>query len=151
MVDKYAVKQYVADIIGDEYLIPTLGVWDDVNQIDFDSLPSKFVLKTTHGGGSCGVCICRDKVTLNIENCKSKLQQSLKQNIYRYLREWPYKNLPPKVIAEELIETSNGSDLIDYKFYCFNCKVRFSINEWQSITSHYFSNSKGVICLFRRN
>lgn len=119
MVDKYAVKEYVASIIGEQYIIPTLGVWDSVEDIDFDSLPNKFVLKTTHGGGGGGVIICQDKSNFDIGQCKTKLQQSLDSCIYRNLREWPYKDVPHRIIAEQYIENQNGQ-LNDYKFYCFN-------------------------------
>lgn len=129
MVDKFAVKEYVANIIGDEYIIPTLGVWDRFDDIDFDKLPNQFVLKTTHGGGGGGVVICKDKTTFNKESAKSKLDKSLKTCIYRSLREWPYKNVKKRIIAEtyltEDISIDNPSgDLVDYKFYCFNGETK---------------------------
>lgn len=124
MVDKYAVKEYVAKIIGKEYIIPTLGVWDRPEDIDWDSLPQKFVLKTTHGGGGSGVVICKDKKTFNKDVAITKLKKSLSKCIYKSLREWPYKNVDRRIIAEVLLEGSNPlkdySDLSDYKFYCFN-------------------------------
>lgn len=123
MVDKHAVKEYVANIIGSEYIIPTIGVWNNPSEIDWDSLPNQFVLKTTHGGGSCGVVICRDKSTLNKEHTIAKLFESLKYDIYTGFREWPYKDVPRRIIAEKLIAQPNlGScvDLSDYKFFCFN-------------------------------
>ncbi len=120
MVDKYAVKEYVANIIGKEYIIPTLGVWDRVEDIDYDALPNQFVLKTTHGGGSCGVVICKDKTTFDIDSCKKKLKQSLHHNIYRQFREWPYKNVKRRIIAEQFMSDNIHQDLIDYKFFCFN-------------------------------
>lgn len=126
MVDKYAVKDYVRDLIGDKYIIPTLGVWDSVDDINFDLLPDKFVLKTTHGGGGAGVIICKDKASLDIVNVKNRLNKSMKQKIYKYNREWPYKNVKPRIIAEQYLEDNCGSgNLIDYKFFCFNGKVRF--------------------------
>lgn len=119
MVDKYEAKKYVASIIGEEYIIPTLGVWDKFEDIDFDSLPNQFVLKTTHGGGGSGVVICKDKTKFNIVDCKKRLNRSMKQNIYKTLREWPYKNIKPRIIAEEYIGT--GGDYInDYKLFCFD-------------------------------
>ena len=119
MVDKYEAKKYVAGIIGDEYIIPTLGVWNSFDEIDFDSLPNQFVLKTTHGGGGSGVVICKDKNNFDIEKCKAKIDISMKSNIYKTLREWPYKNVKPRIIAEEYI--TNGGDYInDYKLFCFN-------------------------------
>lgn len=121
MVDKYAVKQYVANIIGDKYIIPTLGVWDKFDDIDFSSLPDQFVLKTTHGGGGGGVVICRDKQTFDKATAKRKLESSMKSDIYKSLREWPYKNVKKRIIAEKFMAPDLGmSDLLDYKFYCFN-------------------------------
>ena len=126
MVDKYAVKEYVANKIGKEYIIPTLGVWDNPEDIDWDVLPNQFVLKTTHGGGSCGVVICKDKFTFDKNNAIKCLKKSLKQNIYLSLREWPYKDVPKRIIAEQFMMESTSktmnSDLTDYKFYCFNGK-----------------------------
>lgn len=120
MVDKYDVKKYVADKIGEEYVIPTLGVWDSVDDIDFESLPERFVLKTTHGGGSGGVVICRDKNSFDIESAKKKLKESLASDIYKNYREWPYKNVPRRIIAEKFIEIPEKTDLTDYKIFCFN-------------------------------
>lgn len=120
LVDKYEVKEYVKDLIGEEYVIPTLAVWDNINDIDFDQLPDQFVLKTTHSGGNTGVVICRDKKSFDKEDAKSKLSRSLKQDIYASLREWPYKNVCPRIIAEKFLSDNVHSDLIDYKFYCFD-------------------------------
>lgn len=119
MVDKYSVKEYVSSIIGEEYIIPTLGVWDNPDSIEWEKLPQKFVLKTTHGGGSEGVVICLDKQSFDRTSAIEKLKKSLKQDIYRTLREWPYKNVPHRIIAEEFINNNQG-DLPDYKFFCFN-------------------------------
>lgn len=123
MVDKYAVKKYVASIIGDEYIIPTLGVWDSPDEIDWNCLPNQFVLKTTHGGGNTGVIVCKDKTVFDRTRAIRKLKESLKQDIYRTLREWPYKNVQRRIIAEEFIQDNNG-DLPDYKFFCFDGKVK---------------------------
>ena len=122
MVDKYAVKKYVADIIGEEYIIPTLGVWDKPEDINWDALPNQFVLKTTHGGGGGGVVICKDKQTFNRADAIAKLNQSMHSDIYSGLREWPYKNVTRRIIAEKFMAEQCGvsPDLIDYKFYCFN-------------------------------
>lgn len=122
MVDKYAVKKYVAEIIGDKYIIPTLGVWDKVEDINFDSLPNQFVLKTTHGGGSGGVVICKDKSFFDREAAIKKLSKAMKSDIYKKLKEWPYKDVPKRIIAEKYMKDSNG-ELNDYKFYSFNGKV----------------------------
>ncbi len=126
MVDKYAVKDYVARIIGDEYIIPTLGVWDKPENIDWDRLPDQFVLKTTHGGGNTGVVICRDKGSFDKKKAVDKLNKSLKQDIYRTLREWPYKNVPRRIIAEKYIEPDfKTRDLPDYKFFCFGGEPKY--------------------------
>lgn len=124
MVDKYAVKEYVASKIGAEFIIPTLGVWNTPEEIDWDMLPNQFVLKTTHGGGGGGIVICNDKSILNIENTKKKLKKSLKNDIYLNFREWPYKGVRPRIIAEKFMTDESGTELKDYKFFCFNGKVR---------------------------
>lgn len=120
MVDKYAVKDYVAKRIGSEFVIPTLGIWSTIEEIDFDKLPNQFVLKTTHGGGSCGVVICKDKATFDKKRAIEKLNKSLSSDIYIGYREWPYKDVSRKVIAEVFLEDEKHEDLVDYKFFCFN-------------------------------
>lgn len=119
MVDKYEVKKLVEKILGKEYVIPTLGVWDHFEDIDFSTLPDRFVLKTTNGGGGGGVVICRDKKSLNKASASERLNHSLKASIYKHLKEWPYKNVKPRIIAEEFKVDGSG-ELRDYKFYCFN-------------------------------
>lgn len=123
LVDKYAVKKWVADKIGEKHIVPMLGVWDNTNEIDFESLPDRFVLKTTNGGGG-NVIICKDKSKLDKVKTIKLLNRSLKNSIYNNYREWPYKNVPPRIIAEKYIE-NDGRNLYDYKFYCFNGKVHF--------------------------
>ena len=124
LVDKYAVKDYVAKRIGKEHIIPILGMWNSAEQIDFDSLPNKFVLKTTNGGGG-SVLVCKNKLTLDREASIKKLGMQLKQrSIYKTYREWPYKNVPPRIIAEKYMEDENG-ELNDYKFFCFNGKPQY--------------------------
>ena len=125
MVDKYAVKEYVANIIGKEHIIPTLGVWNSANEIDWDALPNQFVLKTTHGGGGGGVVICKDKATFDRVATKEKLSKSLKSDIYWIFREWPYKNVTKQIIAEQYLSELSSTDLIDYKFFCFNGNVLY--------------------------
>jgi len=120
LVDKYAVKPVVANIIGRDYIVPTIASWDNPNDIDFDLLPKEFVLKTTNGGGGSGVIICRDKQNLDIVESKRKLSQSLKSNIYTRYKEWPYKNIYPRIIAEPRLTPTTSAELNDYKFYCFN-------------------------------
>ena len=118
LVDKYAVKKWVADKIGEEYIIPTLGVWNNANEIDFENLPNQFVLKTTNGGGG-DVVICKDKSVFDSVKVIKYLNRGLKKNIYCRLREWPYKNVIPRIIAEQFI-TDGKESLIDYKVLCFN-------------------------------
>ena len=119
MVDKYAVKRYIATHIGEEYVIPTLGVWDRFEDIDFATLPNQFVLKCTHDSG--GIVICRDKSTFDIDVARKTIKRSLKTNYYLKGREWPYKDVKPRIIAEKYMEdTTQGEGLTDYKFYCFD-------------------------------
>ena len=125
MVDKYAVKKYVAQKIGDEYVIPTLGVWNNPEEIEWDKLPSRFVLKTTHGGGNYGVVVCKDKSQLDKQQVIEKLKVSLRQDISYYSCEWPYKKVPRRIIAEEYLDPTPDPDLLEYKIFCFNGKVRF--------------------------
>ena len=116
LVDKILVKSYIADKIGNKYVVPLLGVWDSVEDIDFDNLPDSFVLKTNHSGGNTGVIICKDKSKLDRSEVKKKLSVSLNTDIYSRYREWPYKNVKRKVFAEAFL----GDNLVDYKFYCYN-------------------------------
>lgn len=130
MVDKYAVKKYVADIIGEKYIIPTLGVWNKPEDIDWDALPNEFVLKTTHGGGSGGVVICKDKKTFDRNKAILTLRDSMDSDIYRSLREWPYKDVKRRVLAEKYMvpkDMVNNPiyDLSDYKFFCFNGEPKY--------------------------
>ena len=120
MVDKYEVKRYVSNLIGEEYVIPLLGVWDRFDDINFDLLPDQFVLKTTHSGGSTGVIICKDKKMFDIQKAKATIASSLKTNVYKTLREWPYKDVKPRIIAEAYMSDGVRSVLLDYKFFCFN-------------------------------
>lgn len=125
MVDKYAVKDYVASIIGAEYIIPTLGVWDKFEDIDFDSLPNQFVLKCTHDSG--GLVICKDKTEFNIKEAQKKLNRHLKKNYFYSCREWPYKNVKPRIIAEEYLHDSSKIVPEDYKIYCFAGKPEYIV------------------------
>lgn len=123
MVDKITAKEYAAEVIGEQYIIPTLGVWEHFDQIDFDKLPNQFVLKTNHSGGNTGVLVCTDKSKLNKAQAKKKLESSLKSNVYTKLREWPYKNVKPMIMAESFMSDDsefNKGGLSDYKFTCFN-------------------------------
>ncbi len=122
LVDKYEVKEYVAKIIGDEYIIPTLGVWDKFEDIDFDTLPDQFVLKCTHDSG--GIVICRDKKSFDTEAARETINSCMKHKYYYRGREWPYKNVKPRIIAEKYMEDAKTSELRDYKFFCFDGQVK---------------------------
>lgn len=120
LVDKYAVKDYVAKIASTKYIIPTLGVWNHFDEIDFSNLPNSFVLKCTHDSG--GLVIVKEKEKLNKNKAKVKIEHCLKRDYYLNLREWPYKNVPHRIIAEEYI--GDGDSLpTDYKFFCFNGEI----------------------------
>lgn len=124
MVDKYAAKQYVADIIGEEHIIPTIGVWDRAEDVDFDALPDRFVLKCTHD--SSGLVICRDKSSLDIAQAREKLARGLRRDYYLRHREWPYRDVPRRIIAEPYMEDHPGKgELTDYKLHFFSgeCKA----------------------------
>ena len=137
LVDKYEVKSIVAKRIGDKYIIPTIGVWDNPDDISWDSLPDRFVIKTTFGGGSDGVYICKHKNNEAIERIKKGLVKSMKTNPYKRLREWPYKNVPKRIIAEVFLDEATG-DLRDYKFYCFNGIPKVLLIASNRYTSHNF-------------
>lgn len=122
MVDKYEVREYIKEKIGEEYLIPLIGVYDNFDDIDFDKLPNQFVIKCNHDSG--GLIICKDKTKLNIAAAKTKINNSLKTNYFYSGREWPYKNVKPRIIVEKYMEDKESKELVDYKFMCFNGKVR---------------------------
>lgn len=122
MVDKYEVKKYVADIIGEEYIIKTYGLWDSFEEIDFSQLPNSFVLKCTHDSG--GLVICKDKNKMDFNAAKEKIEICLRRNFYWPGREWPYKNVKPRIIAEEYMEDEATGELRDYKFFCFDGVVK---------------------------
>lgn len=122
MVDKCEVKKYVADIIGEEYIIPTLNVWNSFDEIDFDTLPNQFVLKCTHDSG--GLVICTDKATFDKEAARKKIEASIKAKYFYHTREWSYKNVKPRIIAEQYMEDDSTKDLRDYKFFAFDGDVK---------------------------
>ena len=124
MVDKYYVKEYISNVIGKEYVIPTIGVWDTIEDIDFSILPNQFVMKTTHDSGGC--YICKDKSKLDNMELKKIINRSLNRNYYIQSREWPYKNVKPRIIVEPYLVDESGFELKDYKLMCFNGKVRCS-------------------------
>ncbi|ADL33460.1 glycosyl transferase [Butyrivibrio proteoclasticus B316] len=124
MVDKYEAKNYVGDLIGEQYIIPTYGVWNNFDEIDFDSLPDQFVIKCTHDSG--GIVIVRDKNKFDKEHAKKVIERALNKDFYLIGREWPYKDLEHRIIIEKYISNrDNDLGLIDYKFYCFNGEPKF--------------------------
>lgn len=144
MVDKYLVRNYIREQLGEEYLIPLLGVWDSPEEIDFAALPDQFVLKCNHNSG-LGMCICKDKSNLDIGKVKKELHRGLAQDYYLTGREWPYKNVPRKIICEKFM-TDNGDELADYKIHNFNgvpklilvCRDRF---QKQGLTEDFYSDT----------
>lgn len=138
LVDKYEMKEYISKSIGNEYVIPTIGIYDKFDDIDFEKLPEKFVLKCTHDSG--GLVICKDKNNFDIKKAKKKINKCLKVNYYYGWREWPYKNVKPRIIIEPYIEDIKYHELRDYKFFCFNgnVKLMFVASNRQGIGDTYF-------------
>lgn len=134
MVDKYEVKKYVSKIIGEEYIIPTFGVWDCFDDIEFDQLPNEFVLKCTHDSG--GIVIVKDRQTLDISSAKKRLNKFLKRKYYNLGREWPYKYVKPRIIAEKYMTDESGYELKDYKIYNFNGEPRMIQVDYDRFVSH---------------
>lgn len=151
--DKYRVREYIASEIGEEYLIPLIGRWKRPQDIDFSSLPDKFVLKCNHNS-SDGMCICTDKALLDTKEVLRKIKQALKIDYFYLSREWAYKNIEKCIIGEEYLENSDGSPLVDYKFYCFNGKPQYfmySLGEADhNVRNHKFDmNLKSIDYLFK--
>lgn len=145
LVDKVTVKEYIAEKIGSEYVVPTLAVWDKPEEIDFSALPGSFVIKTNHSGGNQGVAVVPDKSKADITAIRKKMAASLKEDIYLNLGEWPYKNVVKKIFAEQYL----GANPVDYKFYCFNGKadvVLVCIGRETGHTKFYFFNEKWELC-----
>ena len=124
MVDKYRVKQLVTDKVGKEYVIPCLGVWNKAEEIEWDSLPNQFVLKSNHDSGNSGVFIVKDKSKIDKNKLIRRINRSLRKDASYAGREWPYRNVPRKVFAEQYLEDESG-ELRDYKFFCFDGKVKY--------------------------
>ena len=122
LVDKYEVKEIIKEILGEEYIIPTLGVYNRFDDIDFDKLPKQFVIKCTHDSG--GLVIVEDKKKLDKNKAKEKINRCLKRNYYYGTREWPYKNVKPRIIIEKYITDESKKELKDYKFFVFDGKVK---------------------------
>ena len=134
MVDKYEVKKYVSDMIGEEYIIPTLGVYDKFDEINFEKLPNQFVIKCTHDSG--GIVICKDKTQLDIKATKNKINECLKKNYYYNAREWVYKDIKPRIIVEKYMEDESKKELKDYKFFCFNGEAKYIQVDFDRFTNH---------------
>lgn len=120
LVDKYEVREYVEKIIGEEFLIPIYGVYESYEEINFDNLPDQFVLKPTHTSGD--VFLCKDKSKIDHNSLKNKVQKWLKKDYYNWHREWPYKNIKPRIICEKFMVEKNTNRIKDYKFFCFDGK-----------------------------
>lgn len=145
MVDKYAVRQFISEKLGEEYLIPLLGVWDCFEDIDFNALPNQFVLKPTHTSGN--IFICRDKRAIDYSRLRHEVNRWLKRRYYWVHREWPYKNLPRRIIAEQYISESDN-ELRDYKFFCFGGKVKCFKIDYDRFVEHranYYDTKKELL------
>ena len=145
MVDKLAVKDIVSSQLGEQHVARVLAVWDNVDDIDISQLPNQFVLKTTHSGGNTGVVICSDKSAFNLKKAKAKLAQSMRFDIYPRYREWPYKDVPRKVFAEEYL----GDSLSDYKVYCFDGNadcVLVCVGRQEHHIRYYFFDKEWKLC-----
>lgn len=134
LVDKYEVKSIVSDLIGTEYIIPTLGVWNNFDEIDFDELPNQFVLKCTHDSG--GLVVVKDKRGLNKEETEAKIVRSLARDYYILARETPYKDVKPRIIAEKYMVDESGTELKDYKIFCFSGVPKFIQVDFGRFTNH---------------
>lgn len=123
LVDKWEVVPYIEKRIGGGYTIPKYGIYNSFDEIDWDVLPDQFVLKCTHDSG--GVVICRDKKNIDYESARKVLETSMKRNYYWHNREWPYKQVQPRILCEQYLSDESGDGLLDYKFFCFDGKPQF--------------------------
>lgn len=139
MADKFAVKRYVADLIGEEYVVPCLGVWDNAEEIDFDSLPDQFVLKCTHNSGN-GRCICKDKSKIDFDVVRKRIAKGLKEDYYKPGRDKQYRDIPKKIIADQFLDDGTGSELRDYKWWCFDGEPMYMYytNKGEHIYENFF-------------
>ena len=165
MVDKYEAKRYIARKIGNEHIVPSYGVWDSFDDIDFESLPNTFVLKTTHDCG--GVVICDNKEAFNYEAAKAKLDKRLATNFFWQGREWPYKNVKPRIMAEKFLTIENNIEfftysegnipgIIDYKVMCFNgkpycCLVCMGRNSMEGLHENFYDTEWNLMPFKRSN
>ena len=139
LADKYEVREYIKDKIGEEYLIPLLGVYNTFDEINFDELPNEFVIKCNHDCAS--VVICKDKKNFDYDAAKGKIEKALKRNYYYGGREWVYKNIKPRIIIEKCMEDASGQDLKDYKFFCFNGVAKMfkiDFNRFKNHQANYY-------------
>lgn len=135
LVDKYAVKKYVANILGEQHVIPNIALYESVDEIEWDALPNRFVIKCTHDSGS--TILCPDKNNFDLDAARVKLQRCLSNDFYSINREWPYKNVPHRIIVEEFLsESVNKDTLNDFKFFCFNGRVEFYKIDFDRFTNH---------------
>lgn len=133
-VDKMRAKEFVRQKIGSDIIIQNLGHWKSFDEIEFDKLPNKFVLKCNHDSGS--VIICNDKENLDLDKSRRVLEKGLKRNLFYWGREWPYKDVIPCIFAEDLLEDVKDGDLKDYKFFCFNGVVKCFKIDFDRQTNH---------------
>ncbi len=148
LVDKYEVKKYIMDNLGEEYVIPTIQICDNFDDINFKELPDKFVIKCTHDSSS--VMICKDKNNFDFKMCREKMEKSLKHNYYYGGREWPYKNVKPRILIEKYMCDDKIKELRDYKFFCFNGKVEYFKIDFDRFTNHganYYDKNKKLVSL----
>ena len=146
MVDKFEAKNFIGTLVGKQYVIPTLGIYNNFDEINFDNLPNQFVIKCTHDSG--GLVVVKDKSHFNKKNAKKVINKSLKVNYFYPGREWPYKNIKPRIIVEKYMEDEKTHELRDYKFFCFNGKVKiFKIDYDRMIDHHanYYDKSGNLI------
>lgn len=152
LVDKYRVKNYIANLIGEEYVIPLLGVWHNPEDIDFNQLPRQFVIKCNHGCG--GMYICKDKSQIDLAKVKKDLKRYLKEDYYMHGREWPYKDVKRCIFAEKYMVDESESELKDYKFFCFNGEPAFLKVDFDRYVCHkanYYDINWNILQLGEKN
>lgn len=146
LVDKYEVKKYISDKLGDKYIIPTIGIYNYFDEIDINKLPQKFVIKCTHDSAS--VMVCKDKKNFDFSKCRKKIELALKKNYYYAGREWPYKKVKPRILIEKYMEDKTFHELRDYKFFVFNGKVEYFKVDFDRFTKHganYYDRNKKFV------
>ena len=134
LVDKFKVRNYIANRIGEKYLIPLIGVYDSYDDIDFDTLPNQFVLKPNHTSGNVYICI--DKKQINHDQLRREVNSWLKRNYFRFHREWPYKGVKPRIVCEKYMVDESGLELKDYKIFCFNGIPKMTQVDYSRFVEH---------------